>query len=38
MVKHVVCFKLKEGVDPEEVKDKLLSMKGKEETALDVES
>lgn len=38
MIKHVVCFKLKEGIDPEEVKAMLLSMKGKEETTLDVES
>lgn len=37
MIKHVVCFKLKEGIAPEEVKTMLLSMKGKEETALDVE-
>ncbi len=37
MIRHVVCFKLKEGVAAEDVRAMLLSMKGKEETALDVE-
>ncbi len=29
MIKHVVCFKLKEGECPEKAKEVLLSMKGK---------
>ncbi len=37
MIRHVVCFKLKEGASAEEAKKMLLSMKGREETALDVE-
>lgn len=28
MIKHVVCFKLKEGEDPQKAKEVLLSMKG----------
>ena len=28
MIKHVVCFKLKEGQSPEKAKEVLLSMKG----------
>ena len=28
MIKHVVCFKLKEGESPEKAKEVLLSMKG----------
>ena len=37
MIRHVVCFKLKEGASAEEAKDMLLSMRGREETALSVE-
>ena len=37
MIRHVVCFKLQEGASAEEAKDMLLSMRGREETALSVE-
>ena len=37
MIRHVVCFKLKEGASAEEAKKMLLSMRGREETALSVE-
>lgn len=37
MIRHIVCFKLKEGASAEEAKKMLLSMRGKEETALNVE-
>ncbi len=37
MIRHVVCFKLKEGAGAEEAKEMLLSMRGREETALSVE-
>ena len=37
MVKHVVCFRMKEGCPAEEAKKMLLSMRGREETALHVE-
>ena len=37
MVKHVVCFKMKEGCSAQEAKEMLLSMRGNEETALAVE-
>lgn len=37
MIRHVVCFKLKEGASAEEAKEMLLSMRGREETALSVE-
>ena len=37
MIRHVVCFKLKEGASAEEAKEMLLSMRGREETARSVE-
>ncbi len=37
MVKHVVCFKMKDGCSAAAAKEMLLSMRGKEETALSVE-
>ena len=37
MVRHVVCFKMKEGCSAEAAKEMLLSMRGREETALAVE-
>ena len=37
MVRHVVCFKMKEGCSAAEAKEMLLSMRGREETALSVE-
>ena len=37
MIKHVVCFKMKEGCSAQEAKEMLLSMRGNEETALAVE-
>lgn len=37
MIKHVVCFKMKEGRSAQEAKEMLLSMRGNEETALAVE-
>ena len=37
MIRHVVCFRMKEGCSAEEAKKMLLSMRGREETALSVE-
>ena len=37
MIRHVVCFKLREGASAEAAKEMLLSMRGREETALSVE-
>ena len=37
MIKHIVCFKLKEGESKEKAKEVLLSMKGKVPTVLDIE-
>ena len=37
MIKHVVCFKMKEGASAQEAKEMLLSMREKEPTALSVE-
>ena len=37
MIRHVVCFKMKDGCSAEAAREMLLSMKGREETALDVE-
>ena len=37
MIRHVVCFKLKEGASAQEAKEMLISMRGREETALSVE-
>ncbi len=37
MIRHVVCFKLKEGASAQEVKEMLISMRGREDTALSVE-
>ena len=37
MIKHIVCFKMKEGGSVEEARQMLLSMRGREETALAVE-
>ena len=36
MVKHTVCFKLKEGESKEKAKEVLLSMKGNVKTVLDI--
>ncbi len=37
MIKHIVCFKMKEGCSAEEAKQMLLSMREHEQTALSVE-
>ncbi len=37
MIKHVVCFKLKEGERPEKAKEVLLGMKGKVPMIRDIE-
>lgn len=37
MIRHVVCFKLKEGASAQEAKEMLISMRGREDTALSVE-
>lgn len=37
MIKHIVCFKLKEGTDVEKTKEILLSMKGKVPQIKDIE-
>ena len=37
MIKHVVCFKLKEGESPEKAKEVLLSMKGNVPMLKDIE-
>ena len=37
MIKHVVCFKLKEGESPEKAKEVLLSMKGNVPMLRDIE-
>lgn len=37
MIRHVVCFKMKDGCSAAEAKEMLLSMRGREETALHVE-
>ncbi|MDY6023977.1 MAG: Dabb family protein [Candidatus Borkfalkiaceae bacterium] len=37
MIKHIVCFKLKEGTDVEKTKEILLSMKGKVPEIKDIE-
>ena len=37
MIKHVVCFKLKEGESVEKAKEVLLSMQGNVPTALQIE-
>lgn len=37
MIKHIVCFKLKEGTDVEKTKELLLSMKGKVPEIKDIE-
>lgn len=37
MIKHIVCFKLKEGTDVEKTKETLLSMKGKVPEIKDIE-
>ena len=37
MIKHVVCFKLKEGESPEKAKEVLLSMKGNVPMIKDIE-
>ena len=37
MIKHIVCFKLKEGPDVEKTKEILLSMKGKVPEIKDIE-
>ena len=37
MIKHIVCFKLKEGTDAEKTKEILLSMKGKVPEIKDIE-
>lgn len=37
MIRHVVCFRMKEGCSAGEAKEMLLSMRGREETALSVE-
>lgn len=37
MIKHLVCFKLKEGTDVEKTKEILLSMKGKVPEIKDIE-
>ena len=37
MIKHIVCFKLKEGESPEKAKEVLLSMKGNVKTLRDIQ-
>lgn len=37
MIRHIVCFKMKEGCSAEEAAQMLLSMQGREETAVSVE-
>ena len=37
MIKHVVCFKLKDGESPEKAKEVLLSMKGNVSLIRDIE-
>ena len=37
MIKHIVCFKLKEGESVEKAKEVLLSMKGNVPTIIDIE-
>ena len=37
MIKHIVCFKLKEGESVEKAKEVLLSMKGNVPTIIDME-
>ena len=37
MIKHIVCFKLKEGESPEKAKEVLLSMKGNVPMLIDIE-
>ena len=37
MIKHIVCFKLKEGESPEKAKEVLLSMKGNVSLIKDIE-
>ena len=37
MIKHIVCFKLKEGESPEKAKEVLLSMKGNVSFIKDIE-
>ena len=37
MIKHIVCFKLKEGESPDKAKEVLLSMKGNVPTLIDIE-
>ncbi len=37
MIKHIVCFKLNEGEDPEKAKEVLLSMKGNVPLLRDIE-
>lgn len=37
MIKHIVCFKLKEGESPNKAKEVLLSMKGNVPTLIDIE-
>lgn len=37
MIKHIVCFKLKDGTDVEKTKEILLSMKGKVPEIKDIE-
>ena len=38
MIRHVVCFKMRAGRSAEEAREMLLSMRGREETALSVEA
>ena len=37
MIKHIVCFKLKEGESPEKAKEVVLSMKGNVPMLIDIE-
>ena len=38
MIRHIVCFKMKEGCSAEEAAQMLLSMQGREETVVSVET
>lgn len=38
MIRHIVCFKMKEGCSAQEARQMLLSMRGREKTALAVEA
>ncbi len=38
MIRHIVCFRMKEGCSAREARQMLLSMRGREETALAVEA